>query len=184
MRVVVAYVTLIFMARVLTLVGRRPQSVGDTLRSLFDPTFYLIEWASLLAFAAPLGEYLIFRWPQRLEFNVAGGVIMLASGVLIAEANRALGGAYTPYVDRQATTTALVTRGIYKYIRHPVYLAGFLLTGGAALMLNARFAWAFTLLAWGALALRVRREERLLRANTPGYDEYMRRVKRFIPGVF
>jgi protein-S-isoprenylcysteine O-methyltransferase Ste14 len=183
-RLVVVYVVVLAVARVLTLVGRRPQSWQDTLRSFFDPTYYIIGWTSTLALAAPLGEYLLFERPQLWWLQLAGALAIIISGLIIAEANRALGPSYTPYVDRDATTKEMVTRGLYNYIRHPIYLAGFLLTAGAALMFNSRWAWFFTALAWGALMLRVSREERLLKKNMPGYAAYARRTKRFIPWIF
>ena len=183
-RLIIVYLVLLAIARVLTLVGRRPQSWQDTVRSFFDPTFYVIGWTSTLALAAPLAEYILFARPQLGGVQVAGGAGILLSGFIISEANRALGPGYTPYVDRTAAAHPIVTRGLYNYIRHPIYLAGFILTAGASLTFNARWAWFFTASAWGALTLRMLREEKLLKKNMPGYAAYARRTKRFIPWVF
>lgn len=165
-------------------VGRRRRPWRDSFRSLLDPTFLFIGWAFLAAAAAPLVEYLLLRRPQILALNILGGALIVAAGTLIAEANLALGPAYTPFVDGEAAARELVARRIYKYIRHPIYLAGGLLTAGAALMLNSRWAWLFTGMCWLAYAVRIRREEKLLARNMPGYVDYMRRTKRFIPWVF
>lgn len=78
----------------------------------------------------------------------------------------------------------LVTRGIYARIRHPLY-ASLILLG---------FAWALIWRSWPVLALalvqavfldaKARCEERYLIARFGGYADYLRRVKRFIPGLY
>ncbi len=76
----------------------------------------------------------------------------------------------------------VVSQGLYRYLRHPVYLGDLMLLLGLELALNS---W----LVLGALALipivsrRAIREEKLLAEQLPGYDAYMRRTKRFIPFV-
>jgi protein-S-isoprenylcysteine O-methyltransferase Ste14 len=77
---------------------------------------------------------------------------------------------------------AVVSRGIYRYVRHPIYAGDVVMLIGLELALNS---W----LVLGALALApvVMRqaigEERTLRARLPGYAEYCARTKRFIPFV-
>jgi len=81
-----------------------------------------------------------------------------------------------------AAGQAVVSRGLYRSIRHPVYVGDLMLLLGLELALNS---W----LVLGALALipivsrRAIREEKLLAETLPGYDDYMRRTKRFIPFV-
>jgi protein-S-isoprenylcysteine O-methyltransferase Ste14 len=75
---------------------------------------------------------------------------------------------------------ALVARGLYRYIRHPIY------AGDLALLLGLEFAlnsW----LALGILGLAIYvhrqaiREERQLMQALPGYDDYCRQTSRFLP---
>src|SRR5205823_5651977 len=79
----------------------------------------------------------------------------------------------------------VVASGPYRFVRHPGYLATLVavLAGGLALG-----SWAGLLPLLGFAAAFVRRtlvEDRLLRAELPGYAEYARRVRsRLIPGVF
>ena len=77
---------------------------------------------------------------------------------------------------------ALITRGPYRWIRHPMYTGLLWLT--AALLL-AGFAW-WRLGAWLALAavleVKAREEERLLAERFPEYRDYCRRTSRFLPG--
>ena len=78
----------------------------------------------------------------------------------------------------------LVTSGPYRYMRNPMYSALLLFAAAAV----AAYGDPWKILCWLALALvllaKVMLEERGLRARFPGYAEYDKRVRRFIPGVF
>jgi protein-S-isoprenylcysteine O-methyltransferase Ste14 len=77
-----------------------------------------------------------------------------------------------------------VTRGPYRWIRHPMYAAVLLLTLGW--LLGAFVSWRIGL--WGAhlivLVIKLTIEERMLLAHFDGYAAYVRRTKRLIPFVF
>lgn len=78
---------------------------------------------------------------------------------------------------------ALVTKGIYGYIRHPIYAGDILLLLGLQLALNSWLVVAAIIPA--AVALRnVRAEEKILVRAFPNYAEYCRRTKKFIPFFF
>jgi protein-S-isoprenylcysteine O-methyltransferase Ste14 len=80
----------------------------------------------------------------------------------------------------------LVTDGIYRFVRHPMYSAYFLWALSQALLLPNWIAGPAGLVGFGTLfAFRVRREERMmLAAFGDAYAEYAARTKRIIPGVF
>jgi protein-S-isoprenylcysteine O-methyltransferase Ste14 len=80
----------------------------------------------------------------------------------------------------------LVTQGVYRQIRHPMYLAFLLHAGGQALVLpnwvaGPSYLVAFTLL----FALRLGPEERMMREEFgKDYEEYSARTKRLIPRLW
>ena len=78
----------------------------------------------------------------------------------------------------------LVTHGIYRYVRHPMYVSVQLMGAGLVMLNRHTFMW----LVWGALAvvlyLKARREETLWCGHDPRYEAYRARVKRFIPYLF
>lgn len=78
----------------------------------------------------------------------------------------------------------LVTDGIYRFIRHPMYSA-VLLAMLAAIAADPRL-WriALWLALVGALLAKAQREERLLAERFPEYAAYRARTRRFLPGVF
>jgi protein-S-isoprenylcysteine O-methyltransferase Ste14 len=75
---------------------------------------------------------------------------------------------------------AVVDKGIYGYVRHPIYTGDLLLLIGLELALNSWFVI-------GALALcpvvmwKAIKEEKMLLRKLTGYVEYHQRTKRFIP---
>lgn len=77
----------------------------------------------------------------------------------------------------------VVDWGIYRFIRHPMYLA-LMLAGVSVCPTHRWFAWAhFILLACLGMVLRekMKLEEAALSAKFPGYREYSNRTKRLIP---
>lgn len=82
------------------------------------------------------------------------------------------------------TDADLVTHGPFRLIRHPMY-AGLNLFLLACVLVP--FGW-WRFLLWGALSvvllIKAGFEERLLLEQFPGYSDYRRRTKRFVPFLF
>lgn len=80
----------------------------------------------------------------------------------------------------------LVTEGIYRRIRHPMYLGLFVYSLGQALALPNWVVGPSYLVGFGLLfALRIGAEERMMREEFPQeYEAYAARTKRLIPGVW
>jgi protein-S-isoprenylcysteine O-methyltransferase Ste14 len=75
---------------------------------------------------------------------------------------------------------ALVARGLYRYVRHPIYAGDIMLLAGLELALRSWLVLAIVPLAIVVIR-QARAEEGLLLRSLPGYAEYCRRTKRFIP---
>ena len=82
-------------------------------------------------------------------------------------------------------TTALVTTGLYRYIRHPLYSSLLLLTWGVFFKIPA---WSGGLLALAAtlfLVATARADEaECIRFFGSSYQEYMKHTKMFVPFLF
>ena len=79
----------------------------------------------------------------------------------------------------------VVSTGPYTIVRHPMYVGGTLLFVGTALALGSYWGLVALLGMMPALIWRLLDEERLLKANLPGYIEYCRKVRwRLAPGIF
>ena len=78
----------------------------------------------------------------------------------------------------------LITTGIYAWMRHPLYVSVVAIGFGWALAWTSHLGLSISFVLACFLDLKARHEERLLRAKFPGYDDYSKRVKRFVPGVY
>jgi len=80
----------------------------------------------------------------------------------------------------------LITEGVYRRVRHPMYLALLLYASGQALVLPNWVAGPAYLIALALLfALRVGPEERMmLEEFGKDYEAYMARTKRLVPGIW
>lgn len=82
-------------------------------------------------------------------------------------------------------TTQLITSGIYRYIRHPMYASLVYLTWGIALKNPTVLILIFAAVATILLFLTVRMEEQEnIKYFGEDYRSYMKRTKRFIPWIF
>lgn len=79
----------------------------------------------------------------------------------------------------------VVDAGPYRFVRHPGYLAFLVLYAGSPLALGS-YVSALPCVAMMLVVLRrTALEDRFLRANLPGYQEYSTRVRyRLIPGIW
>lgn len=141
----------------------------------------MIIWGTLLASIAVPGRvpWLIVSLP--LPVRVAGLAIGLLGPPLLLWVMRSIG---TNVSESSATRAGarLVTRGPYRFVRHPLYTVGTMMFFGLALAVQS----AGLLVIVGLIGLwlpgRARHEERhLLASYGDAYRDYMRVTGRFLP---
>jgi len=123
--------------------------------------------------------FLTGPWVARRWF-----VLEFLGGLVLAWAVATMGLRHLRTHPDVAPGAPLLTRGPYRWIRHPMY-AG-VLVGTGALVLE-RFTWERAVLWLGLLGVllgKIGLEESLLRARFAEYDAYCRRTKRLLPFVF
>ena len=82
-------------------------------------------------------------------------------------------------------TTAVVTTGAYRYIRHPLYSSLLLLAWGVACKSPGWLNLLLALIATSLLVATARAEEAEdIRFFGPAYQEYVKHTKMFIPFLF
>lgn len=96
---------------------------------------------------------------------------------------RALGVQRTPF-PRPKEGGQLITTGIYARVRHPLYVSIIALGFAWALLWRSGPVLALAILQLPFFDAKARNEERWLRARFSQYNDYARRVKRFIPGLY
>ncbi|MGP8052082.1 MAG: methyltransferase family protein [Desulfobaccales bacterium] len=126
----------------------------------FGTSYYLTALGLLLLSAS---SWLGIIWFRRMRFMTILGLPELAP-------------------DRYPQP--LLTTGVYAIIRHPRYVQIFLGLLGSALVANYLVLYLAAVLWLPGIYLIVRLEEKELRERFgPAYDEYSRRVPRFLPDI-
>jgi protein-S-isoprenylcysteine O-methyltransferase Ste14 len=115
-----------------------------------------------------------------------GSLIFVIQGAYLL---RKLGGfaqrQNSPETFAFENTANLVTVGIYKYIRHPLYSSLLLLVWGAYLKHITLAGTIATIVATAALVATAKMDEReCLYTFGTAYAAYMKQTKRFIPYLF
>ncbi|GAI05589.1 unnamed protein product [marine sediment metagenome] len=79
----------------------------------------------------------------------------------------------------------VITEGLYRYVRHPMYLGIILAFMGIPLVLGSWWALIPSFMIVGVFVYRTAREDHMLRERLIGYSEYTERVRhRLFPGVW
>ncbi|KAJ1323792.1 protein-S-isoprenylcysteine O-methyltransferase [Microdochium nivale] len=152
-----------------------------------------------LAYAFATAECLVLRyilWTNDLgqwfpiPLVMPVGVALVVAGqvvhtLAIAHAGPAYLGDVRRRAGRTTTSHALVTTGIYGWLRHPAYFGYFWWAVGTQLVMANRLSLlGFPVVLWSFFAGRVRIEEEMLeRIHGREYDDYRRRVGTWMPFV-
>ena len=167
--------------------GQRPREVrqrrkGPTERMLLA-LVGLAFLLTLLWVATPVLQAADYR--PHCAALVAGLLAYAAGLALLFRSHRDLAEQWSITLELKEGH-ALVTRGVYRRLRHPMYLALLLYGVGQALVLPNFVAGPAYFLATAALvALRLGPEERMMSdAFGAAYADYVARTRRLIPGLW
>ncbi|MDH6197565.1 protein-S-isoprenylcysteine O-methyltransferase Ste14 [Mycobacterium frederiksbergense] len=112
------------------------------------------------------------------------GDVLLAAGLGISMLVVAQNGYAAANVIVESGQT-VVTTGLYRLVRHPMYAGNVIMMLGIPLALGSYWGLVLMLPGLAILAMRILDEEKMLCAELDGYAEYMQRVHyRLAPGVW
>lgn len=144
----------------------------------------LVGWLFVAAQAALLGALIVLpggtAWPTPAWLRAVGMVMIVAGVGLVIVAGLRLGPALTP-TPVPTGAGELVTGGLYRYVRHPIY-SGVLMAVAGLTLRSA--SWPTVVIALVTIAffhVKAAWEEARLSETYPGYDAYRRRTPRFVP---
>jgi len=170
----------------------KSQATGEKLDRRQEGIFILVTLRPIgIAFMAGLVTYMInpalMAWSSIALSNWlrwSGVVIGITGGLLLAVTFKTLGKNLTDTVVTRAAHT-LVTRGPYRWVRHPFYLATALAVVANTLVTANWFLALTGGITFGLLVLRTRiEEEKLIERFGDDYKEYMKRTGRLLPRLF
>ena len=125
-----------------------------------------------------------FGWSQVPTPVVVVGDILVALGLGMATmvVNQ---NSYASATIRVEAEQPLISTGLYGLVRHPMYTGALIMMVGMPLALDSYWGLVTVLPGLAVLAFRVEDEEKMLRQELAGYDEYTQKVHyRLVPGVW
>jgi protein-S-isoprenylcysteine O-methyltransferase Ste14 len=125
-----------------------------------------------------------FGWSTVPTAVVVIGIVLVFLGLTMAQfvviQNNYAGATVTVEADQE-----LVSTGLYGLVRHPMYVGTLVMMLGTPLALDSYWGLVVIAPALLILALRITDEEKMLREELDGYQEYMQKVPyRLVPGVW
>jgi protein-S-isoprenylcysteine O-methyltransferase Ste14 len=155
------------------------------------PREYLLMTISTAGFGLLPLLYICFDFPHSANYSFhptqawLGILVGLGSLFIFRLTHRALGHFWSVSLDVREQH-ALVTEGIYRYVRHPMYTAFWLWAIAQALLLPNWVAGFAAIVGFGVLFFgRVPREEQLLlKSFGDDYRKYISRTYRLVPGIY
>jgi protein-S-isoprenylcysteine O-methyltransferase Ste14 len=157
------------------------QSGQSTADKVFISLFLLLwfGWLVLMGLdAVRFGWSWVPLWAQ-----VVGGVSIALSIALTLRTFRE--NSFAAPVVKIQEGQKVITTGPYAIVRHPMYVSMIPMLVGIPLLLGSWWGLAVVPVFVALVSVRIRIEERELRAGLPGYAEYTTKVRyRLIPGLW
>jgi len=186
--------TLVLTSTVVMIAIRAPH--GHRSRIVKVATSYKTPLETGLLVLAWVGFFVPLIWVASRAFSFAeyelsagplvAGVMCLVIGLWLFYRSHADLGTNWSITLEVREEHRLITQGVYRGVRHPMYSALVLYSVGQALVIPNWVAGPSNLLAFAVLlALRIRAEERMMGERFGDeYAAYSARTKRLIPGVW
>jgi len=128
-----------------------------------------------------------FNWYGLLDYKffVAGLISVIISYIFMNCAMISNPFFETTVRIQKDRNQKVISKGLYKIIRHPGYFADFLWYFSVPLIFRSTIAFIPVAFALGFLLIRTYLEDKTLQKELDGYEEYTKKVKyRLIPGVW
>jgi protein-S-isoprenylcysteine O-methyltransferase Ste14 len=186
-------------------------SVELTLLFVLTPTFTLTDWiyvsqnllvlgialtrrppefqdrsmaaavAVIVAYAYTYAQVLYLRWVPGADGWPAGGLVLVTLGAFLSLASLLSLGRW---FGVRPALRGLATKGPYRVVRHPMYLAYVFADIGYNLQEWNSGTVLLVMAGWASLLYRIRAEERML-SRSADWPAYAARVRyRLLPGVW
>jgi len=152
-------------------------------------TYIFLQLSSLLVLFYAILDFTTYQWSRLTSLEplvVYAGFAIFLINVLVRYAALTRLGSYYNLRVALYQQHQLVQNGIYRYIRHPMYLSALLNSLAVALIFSSWGALlGILLLVIPAVLKRIRVEEAFMLEHFPDqYPAYQQNSKRMIPGIW
>lgn len=151
----------------------------------------IVFFVALISFQFSIEKVNLFE--KSLFTEIVGAGLILAGIILLITAFKAFNLKEFTGIEQlenkaqvdQKHTPVLVKKGMYAYVRHPLYFAIIILLTGALIFLPYTSTLAFVVVSFIYLPIGVKlEEEKLIKEFGEQYIQYKKEVKMLIPYVF
>ena len=139
--------------------------------------FQFVLFVAMLA--APVVQRQRVPWIVRL----LGLIVILSGGGVATAGYRTLGKSHSPW-STPVASGRLITTGIYRWVRHPIYVGWCLAAVGGALLTGSTLGLGVAAGLGVFYDVRCREEEQLLAKRYAAYAAYAGSSRRFVPGLY
>lgn len=149
----------------------------------FDWSLYLITIPFFIIMIIPILAFMRNAcWPSPVSSLLF--LIVFSTGVIIRFLGlKEIQKFFSQKIELDVNHVVIAT-GIYKHIRHPLYLGLFVMAVGVILYwINIYSILGFFILILGFF-IRITKEENFLMKNLNGYKEYAKKTSRVLPKLF
>lgn len=156
-----------------------------TIKSLDAFITYYYHWTvHIIAYLQLLGLPLL-QMPYHLWIQLTGFLLVVIGIAVSTLGRKDIGVNWTEASEYQVKNNhELVTSGIYRIIRHPIYAGSLLSLLGAELVVTSYlFIYVLVIHLIGAIRQARREENILLKQFGQNYIQYRKRTKMFIPYI-
>lgn len=156
------------------------------IKEKFDKIVILVIFVSVIVLFLIPGLDYKFQWSKvSLFVKIFGYICFLISvliNFLVTKENTFLSKVVEIQEERNHK---VITTGLYKFVRHPMYTSVILMLISLCLSLGSFFALIPASIAVIAFIYRTKREDDFLKENLEGYEDYSKRTRyRLIPGIW
>jgi protein-S-isoprenylcysteine O-methyltransferase Ste14 len=153
----------------------------------WDRIFMIVLLVGFVAWMALIGlDARRFRWSAVPVWGEILGALLIALCMLVCWQVFRFNTFAAPQVKTQpGRSQQVITDGPYRVVRHPMYAGGSMLFIGMPLLLGSLWGLLAASFLIAIISTRIVGEERMLRHELSGYDDYAKRVRyRLVPGLW
>ena len=182
---IIIYAALIITGRIISSFFRIKNKKNSTVKNIFkDYTAIIVSIIQVISMSLPILEYYYTSNGDNIILTISGIMIIIIGYSITVFANKEINKNWSPIIEKD-NTQELVTTGIYKLIRHPLYFSGVLIILGTILFFKATYCIALIIIYFCVIIWRINKEElKLIKYFDEKYLEYKKCSKKIMPFIY